>query len=116
LFHTLAVGVHHRQIGLRLRCATLGCLQVALQGLREILRHALAVGIHQAQVVERCELEIGGVVGHGLRLRFGVEWPQRTGATVAKTPCGIMPFALVLKRDLCEEYKLRVFSVFYKKI
>jgi hypothetical protein len=45
-----------------------------------------------------------------------VEWPQRTGATVAKTPCGIMPFALVLKRDLCEEYKLRVFSVFYKKI
>jgi len=44
-----------------------------------------------------------------------VEWPQRTGATVAKTPCGIMPFALVLKRDLCEEYKLRVLVFFTKK-
>lgn len=46
--------------------ALLGGECVALHGLSKVLLNALTVGIHQAQIVERSELEIQGLVFHGL--------------------------------------------------
>ena len=63
---TLTMGIHHRQVRLCMGHTLLRGQCVALHGLSKVLLHTLAVGVHQAQIVERGELEIQGLVFHGL--------------------------------------------------
>ena len=60
------MGIHHRQVRLRMGHTLLRGQCIALHGLSKVLLHTLAVGVHQAQIVERGELEIQGLVFHGL--------------------------------------------------
>jgi hypothetical protein len=77
------MAVHHRQVGLRLGRALVGGLLVALQSLRIVLLYTQALGVHQAQVIERSELEVVCVVGHSLKALFTLGPTKAAGAVGA---------------------------------